>query len=76
MDFFQIFVVASPGPYAQTFCLIFEKKKFWIFYEMFFIFVIMGPNGSKNFKMLLLLQMAAKSFQTYPEFSSQWSSQN
>ena len=31
--------------------------------------------GAKNFKTLLLLQIAAESFQTFPEFSSQWSSQ-
>ncbi len=36
----------------------------------------MGPNGSENFKKLLLLQIVAESFQTCPEFSSQWSSQN
>ncbi len=30
----------------------------------------------KIFKTLLLLQIAAKSFQTFPEISSQWSSQN
>ena len=36
----------------------------------------MEPNGSENFKMLLLLQMAAKSFETCPEFSSPCSSQN
>ncbi len=36
----------------------------------------MGPYGSENFKTLLLLQIAAESFQTFPEFSSQWSSQN
>ncbi len=35
----------------------------------------MGPNGSENFKTLLLLQIAAKSFETCPEVSSQWSSQ-
>ncbi len=34
----------------------------------------MGPNGSENFKTLLLLQITAKGFQTSPEFSSQWSS--
>ncbi len=28
----------------------------------------MRPNGSENFKLLLLLQMAAKSFETCPEF--------
>ena len=35
----------------------------------------MGPYGSETFK-TLLLQIAAKSFQTFPEFASQWSSQN
>ncbi len=35
----------------------------------------MGPYGSDNFK-TLLLQIATKSFETRPEFSSQWSSQN
>ncbi len=35
----------------------------------------MGPYGSENFKTLLLLQIAAKRFQTCPEFSSQRSSQ-
>ncbi len=28
----------------------------------------MGPYGSPNFKVLLLLQIAAESFQTSPEF--------
>ncbi len=28
----------------------------------------MGPCGSENFKTLLLLQIAAESFQTFPEF--------
>ncbi len=35
----------------------------------------MGPNSSENFKMILLLQIAAKSFQTCPESSFQRSSQ-
>ena len=43
---------------------------------MLFVFVTMGPHGSENFKALLLLQSAAKGFQTSPEFSFQWSSQN
>ncbi len=30
----------------------------------------MGPYGGENFKTLLLLQIAAESFQTFPEFSS------
>ena len=35
----------------------------------------MGPYGSKYFKKLLLLQIAAESSQTFPELSSQWSTQ-
>ena len=34
----------------------------------------MGPYGSENFKVLLLIQMALKLFRTFPEFSSQQSS--
>ncbi len=30
------------------------------------IFVNIGPKGSESFKMLLLLQIAAESFQTFP----------
>ncbi len=48
---------------------IFEKKFFLDFLRIYFVFVNMGPYGSKNFKMLLLLQIAAESFQTFPEFS-------
>ncbi len=36
----------------------------------------MGPYESENFKTLLLLQIAAESCQTFPEFSFQWSTQN
>ena len=36
----------------------------------------MVPYGSENFKMLLLLQIAAERFPTFPEFSPQWFSQN
>ncbi len=34
-----------------------------------------GLYGRENFKMLLFFQMAYELFQTFPEFSSQWSSQ-
>ncbi len=74
MDFFQILVVASPGPYAQTFSS-FLKKTFSDFLRIFFVFVNMGPYGSKTFKTLLLPQKAFESFQTFLEFSSQWCSQ-
>ncbi len=36
----------------------------------------MGPNVNENLQTALLLQMAVESFQTCPEFSFQWSSQN
>ncbi len=56
----------------------------WVIFEIlkieilmnFFVFLNMGPYGSENFKTRLPLQIAAESFQTFPEFSSQWSSQN
>ena len=35
----------------------------------------MGRNGSENFTTLLLLQMAANSFETFSEILSQWFSQ-
>ncbi len=114
MDCFQISVVASPEPYAQTFFFfIFEKKNvfwffrnftptspsnlfwilsnvlwnyfsvvltkvlFWIFeilsFWFLFVFVNMGSYGSQNFKTLLLPQITFESFQTFSEFSSQWS---
>ena len=42
-----------------------------IFYDYFFIFINIGPygHGRKTFN-LLLKQITAKSFQTFPEFSS------
>ncbi len=54
---------------------IFEYFFYYYFLRIFFVFVNKGPNGSENFKTLLLLQITAKSF-TFSEFSSQWSSQN
>ncbi len=68
MDFSQILVVASPGPYAQTFFFIFRKKKF-NFLQIFFVFVNMGPYGSENFKTLLLLKSLLNPFIFFSEFS-------
>ncbi len=72
MYFFQILVVASPGPYAQTFFTFLKKKNkqtFSDFLRIFFVFVNMGPYGSKTFKTLLLPQITFESFKV---FSSAW----
>ncbi len=63
---------------SQKFC--FEYLKFLVFYFsgfffFFFVFVNMGPYVSQNFKPLLLPQNTIGSFQPFPKFSSQWSSQ-
>ena len=52
--------------------------RFMIFFflRIFFVFVNMGSYGRENFETLPLLQIAAESFQTFPELSSPWSSQN
>ena len=52
MDFFQILVLASPGPYARTvFEFLTNKMHFPIFHVfLFFVFVNMGPYGGENFK--------------------------
>ncbi len=63
-------------PYRQIIFSVFQNFEFLNFNDFFFVFVNMGPYGRENFKTLLLLQIAAESFQTLPEFSSQWSSQN
>ena len=58
-----------------------KKKKclFKFFRIFFFVFVltmlIWDHMGAKNFKTLLLPQITFESFQTFSEFSSQWSSQ-
>ncbi len=52
MDVFEILVVASPEPYAQT-VVFFQSWKFfffYFFYEYFFVSVNIGPYGSENFK--------------------------
>ncbi len=73
--FLSNLVVSSPGPYAWTFFFCFFLY-FWDFFtNMFFAFVNIESYGSENFKTLLLVQIAAESFQTFPAFSSQWSSQ-
>ena len=62
--------VTSPGPYVRIFFEFAKKKTFSIsFYDFVLVFVTMGLCGSKYFK-TLLLKFSAKTFQTYPEFSS------
>ncbi len=56
------------GPHKTAFGS-FEILKIEILMILFFVFANMGPNGSENFK-TLLLQSATESFQTFPEFSS------
>ncbi len=62
------------GPHKTAFG-IFEILKFEMLTNIF-LFVNIGPNSNDNFNALPLLKTAAKHFQTCPEFSSQWSSQN
>ena len=52
-----------PDPFLN-----FWKKKYLFSLWIFFVFLDMGPYGSQNFKTLLLLQIIAESFQTFPEF--------
>ena len=51
------------GLYKTTFW-IFEIVKIEILMIFFFVFLRMGPYGSQNFKVQLLLQIGAESFQT------------
>ena len=72
---FKLFLKFLPnGPHKNLFG-IFEILKIEIL-MICFDFLKMGPYGRENFKMLLLLQIGAESFQTFSKFSSQWSSQN
>ncbi len=47
MDFFQILILASPGPYAQTFSSFLKKKEIWIFYENFSFSLTWDPMEAK-----------------------------
>ncbi len=68
--FLSNFSCGLPWAICPDVFFILKKKTFLNFLRIFFVFVNMGPYGSKIFKTLLLLQMAAESFQTFPEFSS------
>ncbi len=66
MDPDKILWEATYPPYLQTvfFFLFFQNFQFSNVYEFFFVFVNMGPYGSKNFKTLLLLQFSSDLSQT------------
>ncbi len=68
--FLSNFSCGFPWAICPDIFFIFKKIKNFNFLRIFFIFVNMGPSESKNFKTLLLLQITAESFQTFPEFSS------
>ena len=72
---FKFWLLLLLGHMLRQFFFIFWNI-FFYFSRIFFMFANMVPYGSENFNTLLLLQIAAESFQTFPEFSSQWSSQN
>ena len=73
IDFFQILVVACPGQYARTFLG-------GYFLRIFFSLLTCDPLGAKFQNdyfayRLLRLNLSGKVL-NFPEFSSQWSSQN
>ncbi len=63
------FWLLLPLGHTQRQFFYYLKKIFLIFLRIFFAFVNMGPYGSENFN-TLVLQIAAESVQTFPEFSS------
>ena len=68
--FLSKFGFCFPWSIRSDVFLIFEKKMVFFFYfiQIFIVFVNMGPYGSPDFKTLLLLQIAAESFQTFLNF--------
>ena len=72
MGFFQILVVASPGPYAQMFFVFFLKKKNFFFLDFLGFFLLTWDpwepkrqNATPPSNHFLIL------FLTFSEFSSQ-----
>ncbi len=62
MDPGQILCVAPSPPYLKTILsFFFQIFNFNFFYDFFFVFVNMGPYGSKIFKTLLLLHFFIQS---------------
>ncbi len=66
--FLSKFSCYCPGPYGQRFLNFWNTNVFFLFFTKFFVFVNVGPYGSKNFKTLLLLQITFASFQTFSDF--------
>ncbi len=71
----NIWFLLSLGHMPRRFLKYGKKYILGLFLPIFFVFVNMGPYGNKHFKTLLLLQITFESFQFFPEFSSQCSSQ-
>ncbi len=68
---FKLFLIFLPDGPSQNYLIWdfwnFENWDFlrfenWNFNDFFFVSLNMGPYGSENFKMLLLLQIAVESF--------------
>ncbi len=54
MDPDQSLWEATYPPYLHTIFFFFQNFTFLNFHDFFFVFVNMGPYGSRNWKMLLL----------------------
>ncbi len=67
-DFFQILVVASPGPYAQTFFSFLKKLKISIFYEYFSFSLTWDPTGAKISKRYSSYNSQPKVFKLFLNF--------
>ncbi len=67
VNFLSNFGCCFPGRFLNV-CKKKKNKKMRDCLRIFFVFVNMGPYGSEKFKMLLLLQIAAESFQTFLKF--------
>ena len=64
-DFFQISVIACPGPYPQMFFFIFEKKMPYQFSMIFFSFLLTWDLWEENVNVLLVPQLAFEFFQKF-----------
>ena len=67
MDFFQILVLAFPGPYAQTFFNL-KNNDFWIFHEYFSFSLTGDPMGAKISKRYSSLKLLLNLFKLFLKF--------